>query len=630
MKKNIGYSLIFTLFCFKISAQTASYDIESIPKEIKEKASVIVRLEDIRINVESYEKVTQNVHKIFTVLNDEGKHALLFNEYSSKNISLEDVEIKVFDSNSKLKEKHKKKEMRITSVGEGLIDEGYVTFYSVAPGTYPVTIEVNYEKKFRSTLSLPDYNFIKPGEGVIESNFTIKAPAEIALRYKRFNTSIEPSVIDEGNYKTYKWGVKNLAPIEYEEGTGAVQNIYPHIAIAADNFSHYGFKGSLSTWKNFGLWIAELYKGLDILPPDRQQFFSELVKDAPSDTEKIKRIYQYLQNNFRYVSIQLGIGGLQPFSAEFTDKKKYGDCKALSNYMKAALKSVGIKSHVAIINAGYNQQPVPPDFPSNEFNHVIVCAPFKKDSIWLECTSSTSEFGELGAFTENRNALLITEEGGFLVSTPKSRSSANIFSATTIVNVSDDMSAETETVFNTKGFYKEMLNDILKEKSDEQSEDLFSSLGFKQPDEFKMDKGTDAYDAKLKMHLRSLQEFKAGSKSFMSQRMYKIWSSQLPKSENRKFDFYFPHPLEKYDTTIFKLPLGMKPDALPKEKELKCEYAFYHSKSWYNETENSIYSTCSLIIKQQLIPAATYAPVKKLFDELMQDDSQKIVIKAIN
>ncbi|MEI9809836.1 MAG: transglutaminase domain-containing protein [Bacteroidota bacterium] len=86
-------------------------------------------------------------------------------------------------------------------------------------------------------------------------------------------------------------------------------------------------------------------------------------KESTGEKESIRRIYRYMQENFRYVSIQLGIGGLKPFSAEFTDKKKYGDCKALSNYMKAALKSVGIPSHVAIINSGFNRNRWMPAFP---------------------------------------------------------------------------------------------------------------------------------------------------------------------------------------------------------------------------------------------------------------------------
>jgi hypothetical protein len=72
---------------------------------------------------------------------------------------------------------------------------------------------------------------------------------------------------------------------------------------------------------------------------------------------------------------------------------------------------------------------VDPDFPENGFNHVILCVPDQKDSVWLECTSSSNEFNELGTFTENRYALLITDEGGALVPTPKSYSSSNTLSS---------------------------------------------------------------------------------------------------------------------------------------------------------------------------------------------------------
>lgn len=466
--------------------------------------------------------------------------------------------------------------MTTTATGEGLIEDGYVTYFSVTTNSYPITIEVNYEQKIRSTLLIPDYRFISMGEGIMESIFTARVPTEIGLRYKGLNTSIQPVVSEDGKFKMYKWTVRNLPPVDYEEGAVSAKSKYPHIAMATDSFSHYGFRGDLSTWKSFGLWIKELYTGLNILLPERRQFFVQLVKDAPNEKEKIKRIYSYMQNNFRYVSIQLGIGGLKPFSAEFTDSKKYGDCKSLSNYMKSALKYVGIESHVAIINANYNELPVDPYFPANGFDHVILCVPGQKDSIWLECTSSTSEFGKLGTFTENKNALLITDDGGVLVGTPKSNSASNIFSTTNIVNVSDDLSAETETVFRTTGEYKEMMNAILAQKKDDQKEVLVSYFGFKEPDVFELvkDELSSGYVSKLKMALRNVTEFNAGNKFFISPRVYKIWPGHLPKSENRKFDFYFRFPFEKHDTTVFKLPVHIKPDALPKEKTYNATMLF--------------------------------------------------------
>jgi hypothetical protein len=614
MKKSIVPFIIFLFAAFSSSGQGGPYSLSAVPENVKNNANVITHLESIDLKVESIDKTTMSVHRIFTVLNEDGKRSLLFNEYTTKFISLEDAEIKVYDANGKQTGKYKKKDMTTVAVGEGLVDDGYVTYYPIQTASYPVTVDIKYEERIKSTLYIPEYRFVRLKEGIVESSYTAHVPPEINLRYKAKNISLEPEITDDGKYKTYKWSVKNLAPIDYEDGAASGSDKFPHVMIASDRFSHYGFEGDLSSWKNFGTWIKDLYEGLDVLPADRQQFFSTLIKDASSEKEKIKRIYNYMQANFRYVSIQLGIGGLRPFSAEFTDKKKYGDCKALSNYMKAALKSVGIKSHVAIINAEYDQEPVDPDFPINDFNHVILCVPGPKDSVWLECTSSTAEFGELGTFTENRNALLITDNGGVLVATPKSQSSTNTLSTVTNVKLESDLSALTETV--------------LKDKKDDQKATLVFYFGFKQPDQFALarDEASDGHKTKLRMIISKVPEFNAGNKLFISPHVYRIIPKGLPKGDNRKSDYYFHFPYEKSDTTIFKLPAGYKTDALPNNNELKCDYASYKSKYWYNQTENAIYAATSIILKQHKIPAADYAGLKKFFDDVAQDDSQKIVL----
>lgn len=632
MKISIAICFIGFLLSTTASGQTGIYSLSNVPEAVKNNADVVVHLENTDVDIQGAEKFTIKVDRIFTVVNEEAKKDLVFTQYSSKNISLEDAEIKVYDAAGKQTARYKKKDMSTTAIGEGLIEDGYVTYYYVRANSYPVTLEFKYEIRIKGTLNIPDYLLAEENEGIVESDYTVHVMSDLGFRFKAKHTDIQPVITNEGNVKTYKWGVKNLSPFKEEAGAAESRDRSPHITFAVDKFSCYGLQGDLSSWKNFGSWIGNLYNGLDNLPPDRQQFFNDLVKGATTDKEKIARVYHYLQENFRYVSIQLGIGGLKPFPADFTDKKKYGDCKGLSNYMKAALKSVGIKSYVAIINAQYDREPADPDFPENGFDHVILCVPGQVDSVWLECTSSSTEFNELGTFTENRYALLITDEGGVLVATPKSRSFNNTLFSTTTIPMSDDLSAITETIFTAKGEYRELMNDILKSNRDEQKKITVHYLGIKQPDDFEFVKvPSEESKTKLRMLVAKVPEFNAGDKLFINTRIYKLWSGVLPKADNRKLDFYFRFPFEKTDTTILKLPGGAKADALPKGNEINCKYASFRSNYWYDEASNSVYSVCTLVLKQHKIPATDYASVKKFFDDMMQDDSQKIVIrKAIS
>ncbi len=75
--------------------------------------------------------------------------------------------------------------------------------------------------------------------------------------------------------------------------------------------------------------------------------------------------------------MQLGIGGYKPIAAEKVFSVNYGDCKALSNYMKAMLEVAGIKSNLVVIGNGMPS--LNRNFASvNQANHMILCVPLEK------------------------------------------------------------------------------------------------------------------------------------------------------------------------------------------------------------------------------------------------------------
>jgi hypothetical protein len=170
---------------------------------------------------------------------------------------------------------------------------------------------------------------------------------------------------------------------------------------------------------------------------------------------KVSVLYNYLQQNTHYVGIQLGIGGWQTYDANYVATKKYGDCKALSNFMISLLKEAGIKAHAVVIKGGEEQREFVPDFTYDPFNHVICCVPMGRDTVWLECVSQTLPAGYLSEFTANRYGLFIDDDGGSLVHTPAYLLADNV----QVRKISAVLDPEGSLVVDCKTSYKALCQD---------------------------------------------------------------------------------------------------------------------------------------------------------------------------
>ncbi len=632
MKKIIAF-ILPALFCHNLFSQNELYDIKSIPEALKKDAHVIKRFEKIEFEIKSISKAAYKVQQVITIMDPSAKDELVFYQFTDKFHSLEDVEIKVYDDFGKVINKYKKKDLSVQSSGSGLVPDGKVNYYQVAETKYPITIGFEYTIVHHGMFSYPGYYIQETDEAVEKSTFIVKVPKHIDIRFKPMNTAFTP-VVDESDKenKSYSWNINLLPAKKYEDGSGDVKNGYPWILIAPNKFELDGYPGEMNSWKNMGIWYNTLVKADNTLDANYAAEIKNITAAATSDLEKLKIIYTYLQNNFRYVSIQLGIGGLKPFSANFVHKNKYGDCKALSNYMQACLNAVNIKSYSAWIKGDAYPNTVDASFPFDPFNHQILCAPLASDTVWLECTSNTAEFGVLGSFTENRPALLLTENGGVLINTPRSKAENNFFSSKVMVDLSADGSGNATAALYTSGEYKDDIKHyFFDQKKDDQKKFLINNYGFLQPDDLEInyDKTSKHEPVKLRMAFEKIPEFTAGNKQFLNPRIYKIWSYAMPKAENRTQDFYFSHPFIKTDTTIYKLPEGFSVETLPKTKEIKFEYGSFKSTYVFDETKKTITSTARLELTEFKIPVAKFVAAKRFFNDVLGEYTEKIVIKKL-
>lgn len=577
------------------------YQASTIPDSLKENANSVVRYHLESDNIIGTGKMISKMHTIVTVLNEKADKEAEMVLYYDKYYSHSNIVMRVYDANGNVIKKYHKSDMAdiMPAGGADLVRDGRLLVLRHTIASYPTTIEIEYEEQANSFFDIGRWEVQANEQSIQNSNYQVVIDSTAGFRYLNRNTSIKPEIgTTSDGKKIYAWEVKNRKAIKLEEGAEGWR-VFPHIYFSQDKFNMEGYPGDISTWQNYGKWQKDLNADVNSLTPEREAEIRKMTDTIKTDRDKAKFLYRYLQQNTRYVSVQLGIGGWKPFAATFVDQKKYGDCKALSNYMSALLKAVGIKSYYAIINAEANREPADSKFPMDPFNHVILCIPFKADTTWLECTSSDMPFGKLGSFTENRKALLVTEDGGRLVSTPRSSMEDNQFNAEAYLKLNADGSAKAQIKVLATGGYRMDFVERAALKLDEQKEWVMRQMNIRQPSEFDYKPSTDKDGVKevnINLDYDKFSDIMTGDKQFYRPHVFDLVAFTVPAEEHRLSDYYFETPMQKSCVTTIDLPDGFEVESLPSNQSLKFTYGSYDISYTYDKAKNQVMSTAKFII----------------------------------
>ncbi|MEA1898568.1 MAG: DUF3857 domain-containing protein, partial [Bacteroidota bacterium] len=412
--------LILFFFCHINSnaKKKTRYDTKEIAPELLDNAWAVVRTYKEKFTIHSIKSATLQIKYAITILDKNGDRYAVFNKSYDKLRKIGDITAKAYDKNGALIEKVKKTDIKDYSAvsGYSLFEDNRIKYYKPVVKTYPYTIEYEYEYEYTGLFHFPAWLPVFGYDLSVEhSSFKIFLPEGESFRYDEKNLKESVKVNRNDNTVTYYWEVSNIPAIEREVYSPYLFEFAPVVYTAPNSFEIEGYKGNMESWEEFGLWVNQLNSGRDILPGKTKIVLDLLVEGLTDQLEITRIIYDYLQSRTRYVSIQEGIGGWQPFPAELVDRTGYGDCKALTNYTYALLKYVGVKSYYTKVRAGKNEPDFRKDFVSNQSNHVFLCVPLDIDTVWLECTSQTRPFGYIGNFTDDRDVMIITENGGKIV-----------------------------------------------------------------------------------------------------------------------------------------------------------------------------------------------------------------------
>jgi len=604
-----------------------NYPVSEISENLKKNASAVIRNENTLVEINKIDEIVYKNISVITILNKDAVFYSIPRIFYEKGDAISNVKVTVYDEKgSKLKSFSKSDFSDIAANSQGTFySESRMMILPYTPTTFPYTVEFSYDHKDQNTVFIPDFvpfNFYNIS--LEKSSFKIINKSGINLRSKIYESPFNYASA-QVNENTYSY--QNIPAIDNAELVPSPEKVLPKVSFSLDQFSLVGKQGNITSWKDFGLWYyKDLLTPVSVSTPEIKSEIAALNLSGTTE-EKVKKIYQYMQSKTRYIFVALGIGGWQPMMPDEVQKKGYGDCKGLTNYMKTLLDEAGIPSYYAIINS--NSSPISFDesFPKMAGNHVILVIPTEKGNIWLENTSQDMAFNHLSYSTTDRNVLAVKPTGIELIETPSYSSKESKEKQILNIQINPDKTISGKGKFSYTGNqYDFNLNYVAlsqKEKNDA-VKSRFSSLNFENAEmtNFKNNKDLAAINFDLDFKATNYSKMMGDSYIFRAVPIYSTGFYHEDENRSLPFENRFAYE-DEYEIT-YKLPAGYIIEEMPQNGILVSDFGIYNIS--FEKKEDQLIVKRLISIKKGIYSKEKYNDYVNFRKKIMNADNSKILI----
>jgi transglutaminase-like putative cysteine protease len=231
-------------------------------------------------------------------------------------------------------------------------------------------------------------------------------PAARRLFLRPRQTDLQPAVTQGADEVEYVWERHNAPGVDYEDSAPSWYDPTPSVQLS-----------EFETWADVARWAAPLYETGGLSPALKAQI--EEWRRLPSPEERLLAARRFVQDEVRYLGIELGTYSHTPTKPSKVFERRFGDCKDKTLLLATMLNQLDIEARPALVNTDLRHtlddwQPTP-----YAFDHVIVRAELDGKTFWIDPTISYQRGTLAGAPTpEYERALVVGPDTQSLVEIP--------------------------------------------------------------------------------------------------------------------------------------------------------------------------------------------------------------------
>jgi tetratricopeptide (TPR) repeat protein len=260
-----------------------------------------------------------------------------------------------------------------------------------------------------------DLHYFQEETPRLESVYAVLAPKTRPLY---FNQPALPGLVhserDRGGEHYYEWRARAVPKIEIEPGMPGLSEASAYVHVS-----------TFKSWNDVAVFYGRLVAPQLLVDGPMRAALARAITGAPSELEKVKAIYDLVVRSTRYVGLEFGIHGFQPYRTTQVFSRKFGDCKDKAALLVTLLREAGIPARMVLVRTRRGGDLAAYPASLAVFDHAIAYVP--KYDLWLDGTAEFAGSTELPYADQGVLVLPLGDESGkaTLVRTPIAQAERN-------------------------------------------------------------------------------------------------------------------------------------------------------------------------------------------------------------
>lgn len=472
---------------------------------------------------------------------------------------------------------------------------------------------------------------------VLTSTYSVSFPEQVTITHKLLGENTDHIRFEEkkeNGVVTYTWIAENLAAVKGEAGAPSSSYYEPHVVIHIAEVQEKGKKKAvLKDVGDLYNWYYSLVDDVNKTGDETlKKVVQELIEGVEDDVEKAKRIYQWVQNNIKYVAFEDGMGGFIPRKAKDVCQKKYGDCKDMSNIIVEMLNMAKIPAYLTWIGTRdkpYSYKDVPTPIADN---HMIAAAKLNGQTVFLDATGEYLPFGLPTSMIQGKEALIGIDKDNYeVIKVPVIPKEANQQKET--IELSIDGRNLVGKARSTWTGYKKVFAEYGRMRFEKVEEDrFFTNFLSKGGNNFtitdRQEKGFYDRDHPIEIDYSFVVPNyvkKVGSKLYVNLNLKRKYSNATIDLEKRKLDREQEHKYIESNNFALTIPEGYQVDYLPESSQYEGDLFGYEIN--YEEKEGKIMVQQTVYSDYLILKKRKFKDWNKMMEQLGEAYQEVVVLK---